>query len=159
VVPFGFGLSYTTFSYSLAASSATLSLDPVRAMLRETADARKTFPRAEFTEGERARLVRYTVSVTNHGSMDADDAVLGFLVPPGAGKDGAPLQSLFGFERVHVEAGQTVSVDLYPALTDFALTALDGTKCARAGEWTVRFGVPETAKLGQGFAETKLTAV
>ena len=46
-------------------------------MLRETADARKTFPRAEFTEGERARLVRCTVSVTNHGSMDADDAVLG----------------------------------------------------------------------------------
>jgi len=60
---------------------------------------------------------------------------------------------------VHVEAGQTVSVDLYPALTDFALTALDGTKSARAGEWTVRFGVRETAKLGQGFAETKLTAV
>lgn len=52
-----------------------------------------------------------------------------------------------------------MSVDLYPALTDFALTALDGTKSARAGEWTVRFGVRETAKLGQGFAETKLTAV
>jgi hypothetical protein len=30
--------------------------------------------------------------VTNTGSVDSDDVVLGFLVPPGAGTDGIPLQ-------------------------------------------------------------------
>ena len=91
------------------------------------------------------------------GSMDADDVVLGFLVPPDAGKDGVPLQTLFGFERIHVKAGETVLVNLYPELTDFAYTLLDGTKKAVAGEWTVKFGVKETAQHGQGYAELKLT--
>ena len=40
---------------------------------------------------------RFSVNVTNTGSVDADDVVLGFLTPPGAGEDGVPLQSLFGF--------------------------------------------------------------
>ena len=74
--------------------------------------------------------------------MDAGDVVLGFLAPPGAGKDGVPLQTLFGFERVHVPAGQSVNVYLYPEHTDFMHTALDGTKTAAAGEWTrVHVGV------------------
>jgi pre-mRNA-splicing factor SYF2/beta-D-xylosidase 4 len=89
--------------------------------------------------------------------MDADDVVLGFLVPPNAGKDGAPLQTLFAFERVHVKAGESAVVNLYPAITDFALTTLDGSKAPVVGEWTVRFGVQATAASGQGFAEVKLT--
>jgi hypothetical protein len=32
------------------------------------------------------------LQVTNTGSVDSDDVVLGFLVPPGAGTDGIPLQ-------------------------------------------------------------------
>ena len=47
-----------------------------------------------------------SVQVTNTGSVDADDVVLGFLEPPGAGDKGVPLQTLFAFERVHVKAGQ-----------------------------------------------------
>lgn len=39
------------------------------------------------------------VTVTNTGKMDADDVVLGFMVPPGAGVDGVPLQTLFGLTR------------------------------------------------------------
>ena len=30
------------------------------------------------------------------------------------------MQSLFGFQRVHVKAGETVTVDLYPARDEFA---------------------------------------
>ena len=89
-------------------------------------------------------------------STTAFNVVLGFLVPPGAGQNGVPLQTLFGFERVHVPAGQSVTVNLYPEMTDFATTQLDGSKQPRAGEWTVRFGVQETAQHGQGFAELKL---
>ena len=35
--------------------------------------------------------------VSNTGDVDADDAVLGFLTPPGAGKDGVPLQTLLAY--------------------------------------------------------------
>ena len=35
---------------------------------------------------------------------------------------------------------------------------LDGSKAAAAGEWTVKFGVQETAEHGQGYAEMKFTA-
>ena len=68
-----------------------------------------------------------------------------------------PLQTLFGFERVHVPAGKSATVFLYPSLADLAHTQLDGTKRALAGEWTVKFGVQQTAAHGQGYAEAKLT--
>ena len=90
--------------------------------------------------------------------MDAEHVVLGFLTPPGAGTDGVPLQSLFGFERVHVKAGESVVVNLYPSLADLTHTQLNGTKVAAAGDWTVKFGVQETAQHGQGYAELTLGA-
>ena len=120
--------------------------------LRRLADGR--FPAlASLRDGP-----AYEVRVTNTGERDADDAVLGFIVPPNAGEDGTPLQSLFGFERVHVPAGETVSVFLYPGLGEFAETRRDGSRAARAGEYTVRFGVAAAAEHGQGFVETKLAA-
>ena len=154
VVEFGFGLSYTTFEYALTASApARLDLEPLRATLADApADGR--FPAlASLRDGP-----AYEVRVTNTGERDADDAVLGFIVPPNAGEDGTPLQSLFGFERVHVPAGETVSVFLYPGLGEFAETRRDGSRAARAGEYTVRFGVAAAAEHGQGFVETKLAA-
>merc|ERR1712032_440288 len=128
VVPFGFGLSYTTFTYSPVASATAVSLDAVRTMLDDTYTQGRLFPSATA------------------------------LVPPNAGQGGIPLQTLFGFERVHVKAGESVTVNLYPSLADFALTDLDGTKHAAVGEWTVKFGVKETSPHGQGYAELKLAA-
>lgn len=104
VLPFGFGLSYTTFSYSLAAtaaSGAAVSLEPVRAFLSDAADdpaaARRQFPsKLAATAGATAAappVIAYTVNVTNTGKMDADHVVLGMLTPPGAGVDGIPLQA------------------------------------------------------------------
>jgi hypothetical protein len=102
--------------------------------------------------------IQYTVNVTNTGSTDADDVVLGFLTPPGAGKDGVALQTLFGFERVHVKAGETVSVNLYPQLTDFAHVDLSGDRAALPGEYRVAFGVAAAASQGMGYAEATLLA-
>ena len=157
VVPFGFGLSYTTFAYSLAkAPPAAVSAAPVKAMLATTVAAGRTFPARALLDAA-APLVQYEVTVTNTGSVDSDDAVLGFLTPPGAGQNGVPLQSLFGFERVHVKAGASVTVYLYPELTEFAQVGPDGTRAALLGEYTVRFGEARSAKLGQGLVEHKFT--
>ena len=156
VVPFGYGLSYSTFKYDPAPSATRISLEPVRSMLESTYSAGRTFPSSDLLQAADP-LVAYYVNVTNTGKMDADDVVLGFMKPPGAGENGVPLQTLFAFERVHVKAGETVSVNLYPSLTDFTATQLDGTKEALAGEWTVQFGVKETFEHGQGYAELSLT--
>ena len=95
----------------------------------------------------------FAVKVTNTGAVDADDVVLGFLTPPGAGVGGVPLQTLFGFERVHLKAGETQTVYLYPALTEFAPVGVDGTRRALEGTYTAHFGERRSAALGQGYAE------
>merc|ERR1712190_21268 len=95
----------------------------------------------------------YTVSVTNTGNLDADHVVLGFLKPPGAGKAGVPLQSLFGFERVHVKAGETVKVTIPAELSEFQKVDDEGKRYPLAGEYLVKFGVPAA---GMGYAEARL---
>ena len=104
------------------------------------------------------RAPPFVINVTNTGTVDADDVVLGFISPPGAGTDGLPLKELFGFERVHVKAGQTTTVWLYPAMTAFSQTSRNGERTPLSGEYRVSFGVGESARLGMGFAETSIAA-
>ena len=155
MVPFGFGLSYSSFKYAVLSQAETLDLAPLSALLGATHAATGThFPKLADTPSAPG----YAVNVTNTGGVDADDVVLGFLTPPGAGKDGVPLKSLFGFERVFVRAGETVTVWLNPALTDFAFADAQGARRPLAGEYVVTFGLRETAALGMGFAEARLVA-
>jgi hypothetical protein len=72
--------------------------------------------------------VDFYVNVTNTGSVDSDDVVLGFIVPPGAGVNGVPLQELFGFQRVFVPAGQTVTVYLGAQGVRFTQAGVDGVR-------------------------------
>jgi len=88
--------------------------------------------------------------------MDADHVVLGMLTPPDAGTGGVPLQELWGFERVFIPAGKTVTVEMYPSLTDFTQVDGDGARNAHAGAYTFRFGIPEMPK-DQGFLEHTVT--
>jgi hypothetical protein len=105
-----------------------------------------------------APLVNYQVNVTNTGSIDADDVVLGFVTPPGAGTNGIPLKQLFGFERVHLKAGETKSVYLYPALNEFTQVNVAGVREVLAGEYTVSFGEERSGANGQGFVVDQLLA-
>ena len=159
VIPFGFGLSYTTFEYGLAsAPSGVVSLDAVRDMLSATSQAGRIFPAHELLLASESP-VKYEVNVTNTGSTDAEDAVLGIMKPPGAGSNGVPLQQLYAFEKVHVKAGQTVTVQLYPSLADFTQVDEAGIRRVHPGKYTFAVGVKETVSGGGGYTEHSVTMV
>jgi beta-glucosidase len=81
--PFGYGLSYTTFSYSNAhVDNANVAADG---------------------------SVTISIDVTNAGAMAGDEVVELYLTHPGVA--GAPLRALKGFQRIHLPRGgkKTVS--------------------------------------------------
>ena len=96
--------------------------------------------------------------VTNIGSKPADDVVLGFVKPPGAGQSGVPLQNLYDFERVFVPAGHSVNVTLNLTALDFTQVDEAGRRHVVSGEYKLQFGIPETQRFGQGYTAHKIIA-
>jgi xylan 1,4-beta-xylosidase len=97
VLPFGFGLSYTTWTYTPFNPPAPVDLSSVAAILDASQAEALSAPTAVPALGLAPKaltdiVVDYFVNVTNTGAVDSDDVVLGFLVPPGAGTGGVPLQ-------------------------------------------------------------------
>jgi beta-glucosidase len=110
--PFGYGLSYTTFSYSdLSVPHATANAgDPVDA----------------------------DVTVTNTGKVAGDEVVQLYLkFPPVAG---APRVALRGFERVHLEPGASQKVHFELKSRDLGMVTEDGHPIIAAGDYTVSIG-------------------
>src|SRR5581483_1187081 len=110
--PFGYGLSYTTFSYSAL-----------------------TLPHSEITAGDRLSA---EVTVTNSGKLAGDEVVQLYLNFPRI--PGAPLKALRGFERVHLEPGasQQVHFDLNPR--DLSMVTEDGDPIVAAGDYKITIG-------------------
>ena len=157
----GTGLSYTQFTYSImSAPMGTVSLKPVRDMIAQTKSSGRIFP-AHALLSTAEPLIQYKINVTNTGTVDSDDVVLGFLTPPDAGKNGVPLQQLYGFERVHVKAGCSVAVSLYPELAQFTQVDAKGERYELPGQYTFRFGVAtqQAGLQGMGYAEHTISVM
>ena len=82
--PFGYGLSYTTFTYTGC-----------------------TIP-SSFGMGEEQEV---SVNVTNTGTRDGDEVIQVYAAFPGSAV-GRPIKKLVGFKRVTVPAGQSVLVNI-----------------------------------------------
>lgn len=149
VVPFGYGLSYTTWKYEVTEVPQSVTLGELSKQLQSSAEY---VPMKQPVEP-------FKVKVTNTGSVDADDVVLAFASAPGAGTDGLPLQDLVGFERVHVKAGESKTVTIQPELSMFSQVDADGKRYPLTGDYNIRFGLQQTVAMGMGYAETTIKAV
>jgi len=105
--PFGYGLSYSAFNYS----EAKVSLSQVAA------------------DGS----VTVSVRVTNSSSLPGDEVVELYLAHPGV--IGAPIRSLAGFQRIHLDPAASQSVDF--TLRDRDLSVVDETGVRRIVPGTV----------------------
>jgi beta-glucosidase len=116
--PFGYGLSYTKFSYSdlSVPTSAIAAGQPLSA----------------------------DVTVTNAGQVAGDEVVQLYLRFPSV--KGAPRIALRGFQRIHLEPGasQKVHFDLKPR--DLEMVTEDGNPIIAQGDYTISIGggQPET---------------
>ena len=110
--PFGYGLSYTTFSYS------DLSL-----------------PTAPINAGD---PLNASVTVTNTGKVAGDEVVQLYLKFPDV--PGAPIRALRGFQRVHLETGASQKVEFHLNPRDLSMVTENGDIIVAQGKYTVSVG-------------------
>jgi len=117
--PFGYGLSYTTFSYSDLAA-----------------------PKDAVHAGDPAV---FEVTVTNTGKLAGDEVAQLYLTFPN--EKGAPLRALRAFQRVHLEAGASQRVRFQLKPRDLSMVSEAGEPIVAEGEYTVSIGggQPNTA--------------
>lgn len=102
--PFGYGLSYTYFSYSnfrLSSQEAGISNE-------------------EATEWQDGKKITASVTVKNNGSRDADEIVQLYIRDMVASIS-RPVKELKGFQRIHLAVGESkeVSFDITPDMLKF----------------------------------------
>jgi beta-glucosidase len=116
---FGFGLSYSTFSYDSIGIG------------RDSANPTDLVFNASQRSFGGDSPVRVAVHITNTSKIDGDDVVELYLSHPGI--DGAPIHSLAGFQHIHVAAG--ASRDVTFTLTPRELSVVDpaGNRSVPAG--------------------------
>ena len=110
--PFGYGLSFSSFNYSDAKVSQA----------QVVADG----------------AVTVSVRVTNASSVPGDEVVQLYLAHPGV--ESAPIRALFGFQRIHLDAAASKTVDF--TLRDRDLSVVDeaGTRRIIPGSVDVWIG-------------------
>jgi len=135
VYEFGYGGSYTTFTYQWSSFPEAVSQRVIEKVLTEA----EVFVE-KFTEPQHI-LATVTCKVTNTGSRAGSDAVLYFVVPTDAGKNGSPLKYLAGFQRVTLGPGESTTVSFNVVARDLALVGTDGRYRTKAGDWIIQIGV------------------
>jgi beta-glucosidase len=133
--PFGFGLSYTTFSYKKLKVNATVH------------------------QGD---SVKVAVNVKNTGKVAGDEVVELYLSDLTADVP-VPIHALKGFTRIHLNPGETKSVTLTLSPEAFSIIDNDNQRKVKPGKFEVFVGGhlpdPKTAKEETGILKKVITLI
>ena len=110
--PFGYGLSYTSFSYSA--------------------------PKLSTPSPHAGDALNVTVDVTNTGKTGGDEVAELYLLP--VALETSPQKSLRAFERIHLETGQTKTVTFHLSERDLSFVDDKGRRAVRAGHYRIFVG-------------------
>lgn len=125
--PFGYGLSYTRFSYSdLQLSSSVMPM---------------------------SGSLKATVTVTNTGDKDGTEIVQ-LYIRDRVGSIVRPVKELKGFSRVPLKAGESRQVEFTLTPDDLAFFGIDHTRKAEVGEFDLWIGTNSQEGLQTSFTLT-----
>jgi beta-glucosidase len=110
--PFGFGLSYTNFTYANIQASASV---------------------------KKGQPVKISATVKNTGKRDGEEVVQVYVSYPGV-KGEAPIRALKGFERISLKAGESKTVSFMVSPDDLKLVDAQGKAYQPAGKVTFSIG-------------------
>ena len=111
--PFGYGLSYTKYSYNAPKLSSTT-----------------------FNQGE---AVTVTVEVTNSGKMDGEEIVQ-LYIRDKVSSATRPVKELKGYQRVALKAGETKTVSFTIDAESLAFYDINMAYCVEPGEFIIMTG-------------------
>ena len=132
--PFGFGLSYTTFSYSAPSFIADAATASTAVAGTSSQNTRENALRCDTAAVAVKDLpVRVCVEVTNSGVMDGDEVVQLYVRDEYASVT-RPVKELKAFRRVHIPVGESVKVEF--EITPEMLACWSG----KGDVWTVEPG-------------------
>lgn len=127
--PFGYGLSYTTFSYGKLTVPETVNIN---------------------------EPVRITVEVKNTGDRDGDEVVQLYLTDEKASTP-RPIRQLEGFERISLKAGETTTVEFVLQPRQLSLINKKDKCVLEPGWFTVSVGGEQPGFSGRTDAATTTT--
>ncbi len=133
--PFGYGLSYTTFSYShINVSATTVSI-------------------ATLTRDHKAHPVNATATVTNTGRRRATEVVQCYVRILGASVE-QPVRNLKGFMRVTLDPGEAKSVQFPLGFEELSFYGTNNRPVVVPAEYTIWIGGSSTASQSAHFKTT-----
>ncbi|KAK1290990.1 putative beta-D-xylosidase 5 [Acorus calamus] len=146
VYPFGYGLSYTQFKYTLLSSSKpSLQINLERLQHCHDLDYKPGvfFPPCCFVAVKDMKcdqVVEFEVQVSNVGAVDGAHVVMVYSVPPSA-IVGAPAKQVVAFKRVFVGAGKSEKVKFsLDACKSLAVVDKSALIVLPTGEHTIEIG-------------------
>ncbi|KAF8401238.1 hypothetical protein HHK36_012170 [Tetracentron sinense] len=144
IYPFGYGLSYTTFSYSIKSAPKLVTFDLGKlqqckqiTMLDGT---QPQCPAILVQDSKCTERLNINVKVQNTGKRDGATVVFLYSVPP-SNIAGAPIKRLVGFNRVFLRAGEAQVVKFtLNACKSFSIIGEDAYEVVPAGEHSIVVG-------------------
>jgi len=131
VYAFGSGLSFTSFDTKMVASTVPAVFSTVV---------------SEYTmlKKDTTHVATISTTVTNTGDREGDQVVQIFASPPNAGVNGAPLQNLIAFDRIHLEKGESTTLKFEIKSHQFTFADRQGYRTTQQGDWKIWAGLDKS---------------
>ncbi len=136
--PFGYGLSYTTFSYSGMKVEKLATGDGAAASGSQASSVLMSSDNGLLMDASQP-LAKVTLTVTNTGKRDGDEVVQ-LYVHDRAATVAQPQMQLRAFEKVSLKAGESKTVEFTLGFDELSLINADMKRVVERGEFDIMVG-------------------